>query len=183
VTLTLITAATVLPVSIEEARAWCGVEDASQDTVLTIALGAACKAVEKFTGLALGEQVWQATLGEFDDVITLDRGPVLSLASGGFTYRDADGATQEVDDALYALDLFSMPGAIVRLSDASWPDTDTAPNPVQVQFNTGYTAELLPDDMKAAVLITTAAMFEDRTAGSLPKGAANLLMPFRRILI
>lgn len=181
--LTLVTAPSELPVTLAEAKAWCGAEDTSNDTVIGLALSAACKMVEAFTGRALGAQVWRLTLDEFADAIELARAPVLSLASGGFTYVDEVGDTRVVDSAIYSLDLFSDPAWIVLNSDAAWPTIQDTVNAVQVQFNTGYTADLLPDDMKAAVLITTAAMFEDRTLAKLPAGALSLLAPFRRWVI
>ena len=180
--LTLITAPSVLPVSLDALKAWCGVEDNTWDTVLTAQLKAACSYIGRQLGRSLGVATWTLTLDAFSDAIELSQGPVAGIVTGGFTYVDAAGAVQVVDPALYSIDLTSTPQWIVRNWDQSWPEVLNGVNAVAVQFTAGWTAETLPDDLAAAVQMLAGAWYEDRGA-AVPKAVEGLIWPHRQIRI
>ena len=178
--LTLITTAATLPVSLAEVRTACRIEDGRFDALLTQKLRGAVKHIEKLLGIALGEQTWRLTLDQFSDAIELPKGPVLGLVTDGFQYIDSNGDAQLVAPEAYVLDLLSSPAWIVRNEDQSWPTTQDRINAVQIDFETGWTAETLPDDLKEAILMTAAAWF-DGEGGTIPSAAMNLLHPHRRL--
>lgn len=181
--LSLITPAATPAVSLAEAKDWARVEGSSQDATMATILAAAVAKVESMTGLVLGEQVWRLTLDCFSDTIELPRGPVTALAAAGFTYVDSAGAPQQVDPALYTLDLVSSPQWIVRNADATWPEVLEAVNVVQIQFTAGHTAATLPPALKGAVLTLAARWFDDRTNNDVPEGVMQALEPFRPLWI
>lgn len=181
-TLSLITPAATLPVSLASVKAHARVEDASFDVLLEKLRKAAIGHVERYLGRALGEQTWRLTLDQFSDAIELDRGPVLSIVANSFKYYDVNGDQQIVPAELYSLDLVSDPAWIVRNEGASWPSTVDAVNAVQVDFNAGWTEALLPPEIDQAVCMIATAWFEDSTA-KVPQGALDLIQPWRTLWI
>lgn len=179
--LTLITPATGPVVQTADAKAWCRVEGAGSDNLIAMLVESATRQVEELAGIALGEQTWELTLDAFSDAIELTRGPVIEIATDGFTYVDEAGDSQVVDPALYTLDIASDPQWIVRNSDASWPATMDAINVVKVRFVTGY-AEL-PAPLEEAILRLVAQAFDNRDSGSIPARVMELIEPWRKLWI
>jgi uncharacterized phiE125 gp8 family phage protein len=181
--LTLITPASGTLVTLAEAKLWAKVEGVSEDSLVQDLIAQAEAKVAEYTGLALGEQTWKLVLDAFSDAIELPRGPVLAVAAADFTYVDSGGASQQVDPALYTLDLVSSPAWIVRDSDASWPATLDAVNVVSVQFTTGFTVATLPASIKRAVLTLVARWYDDRINCDVPAGVLDALAPYRQLWI
>lgn len=160
--LTLITAATTLPVTLAEAKAHCGVEDGAHDAVLNALLKSACAWVGTQLDRALGEATWLLTLDTFSDWIELPRGPVTAITA--FSYLDPAGAQQTVDSSRYTVDLTSTPQGLARNSDEVWPEVLDAVNAVAVEFTAGWDADTLPQELRLAVLRCVAVQFNDRGA-------------------
>lgn len=173
--LTLITPATGTPVTAAEAKAWCGVGDEQTDAFMVDLIGTAAELVEDALGRAMMPQVWRLSLDSFADPIVLPKGPVTAVAS--IKYDDPAGAEQTLPPETYAVDLVSDPQCIVLNAGQSWPVVAATPNPVRVEFTTGY--ETLPKRMKTGVLMTVASLYDDRTTGELPGAALDMLEPFR----
>ena len=180
--LSLITPAATLPVSLAAVKVYCGVEDDSFDALLDQLRKSAVRAVEEVMGRSIGEQTWQLTLDQFSDAIELERGPVLELVAGSFKYYNPAGALVAVPDETYSLDLVSDPAWIVRNDGASWPQTISGVNAVELQFTAGWTEALLPEPIREAVCMICAARFEDRTA-KMPPAALELIQPWRTMWV
>lgn len=180
--LSLVTPAATPAVELGDAKEWAGIEGASFDGVMQLALDAAVAKVEELTERVLGSQTWLLTLDAFSDAIELPRGPVLGIET--FSYLDSEGNSLAVSGEVYATDLVSVPQWVVRLAEEAWPsDVLDGVNAVSIEFAAGYDADTLPASLRRAVLTLAAAWFQDRESGDVPKGVLDAVAPFRRIRI
>lgn len=183
--LTLLTAPTVWPVTLEEARAHCRVRSNDEDALIQGYIRAATKMIELSLGISIATQTWKLTLDEFSNAIELPRGPVLSVDS--VEYYDAEGAAQTVSTALYTADLSSDPQWVVLNSDEAWPDVLDGVNAVSVT----YTAGMIEDeDLRHAILLLIGHWHGNREAvnvgssvTSMPFAVEALMQPYRKMFV
>lgn len=178
-----ITAPTVLPVSLAEAKAHLRVDTTDDDTLITALVWAATEAAEQHTGRALTPQAWQLTLDEFPDALELTRLPAVSVTS--ITYADTDGVDQTLAGSAYSLDTADDFGFayIVPAYDTTWPDTRDQINAVTVVYQAGYAdAASVPESIKAWIKLQVGAMFENREAEVVGSGSAISLGYADRLL-
>ena len=124
-TKTLVTAPTVEPVTLAEAKAHVNAEEHHDDddyiqTLITVAR----EWCENFTRRAFNTQTWDVFLDRFPsagDVIELPLGKLQSVTDTGFTYVDTDGNTTQVSTAVYTVDTDSEPGRVYLAYNQSWP--------------------------------------------------------------
>jgi uncharacterized phiE125 gp8 family phage protein len=164
-TLKLITAPTVEPVTLAEAKIQCRVDTdiTTDDALLTGLIAAAREACEHELGRALLEQVWERTLDVFPcdgGGIALGMPPVSAI--GSITYLDADGAEQVMDQSAHSLDsasdseAFALPAA-----GTDWPTTGDYLNAVRVRFTCGFGPDAadVPQAIRAWILLKVAALY------------------------
>lgn len=175
----VITAPTVEPVTLAEAKAHLRIDGTESDTEITAMISAARDAAEQYcnrywaqTEIALTYDVLPATGPlhlPFPDVLTVDE----------ITYLDADGVEQEI--TVFTVDAFRQEvrvtewpvGTAVRVAVTVGPDLSASP------------ADYIPPGVKHAVLMLVADMYEVRTetiTGTIvAKNAAvpMLLTPYR----
>lgn len=173
--LTLITPAASLAVSVAEAKAWCRIDGAADDALLSLLIETASAQIEEMTGRALVEQAWRLTLDEFSDSIELPKGPVSAVSS--VKYYDAAGALQTLAGSVYSLDLVSDPQWLVLNAGESWPDLLDAVNVVTIDFTTGYSE--VPPQLRTALLMLVAQWYDNRAPGEVPAGVAVLIERYR----
>jgi uncharacterized phiE125 gp8 family phage protein len=191
--LTLITAPTVTPLSLVEAKQHLRVSHTDDDAIIQIYIQAATAYVDGkdgFLGRALVTQVWQLTLDAFPtDEIKIPLPPLQSIVS--VQYDDPSGATLAVSALDFDVDTDSEPGWVVPNASFNWPTTLDAINAVRIQFTAGYlpnsdsppnyTANV-PFNIKAGLLLIIGNLYENRednVAGlvinKMPFGAEMLL--------
>lgn len=166
-------------VTVDQAKAHCGIESSEWDAMLTGFITAATAHAQNMLGKALGSQSWSLTLDAFVDEIELPLGPVIDVSA--ITYQDSDRVARTLDIGTYILDLVSSPQRLVIDPDEAWPTTASVPNAVTIAFTTGY--EAAPAPVVQAILLAVGSWWRDREAGVFPSGAMALLQPYRRILI
>lgn len=177
--LTLVSAATSYPVSIEEARDRCRMMGTRRDMELNGRIVGCTREVERWTGRGFVAQSWKLERTGFADAIELAVGPVTAITA--FTYLDVDDVAQAVDPELYSLDLTGEPQWILRNPDASWPAVSDLANSVSVTFSVGYTPAAELDDVKDVLLDLIAARVDDP---AVPLSRFHdRLRPHRRISI
>ncbi len=180
--LTLLTPATVFPVTLTEAKAQCRVTHDDEDDYITGLIAAATRYVEQNLSASIAEQEWKLTLDEFADTIELPRGPVTSVDS--VEYVDANGDTQTASTSLYTVDLSSRSPWIVRNSDASWPATMAGINMVSITYTAGMGT--VPDDIKHAIQVQIQLLYErgadPKIAEYQERAIASLLQSYRWVL-
>lgn len=175
----LITAATGTLITLSDAKLRAKIDNAFEDSLVSDLIAEAEAKVGELTGRPLGEQTWKLMQDDFCDVIELDVGEVLEVSS--FTYVDQNGDTQDVDPALYSLDLVSEPPRIVRNDGQAWPETKNVVLAVQVTFTAGFTSTTLPASLRRAVLTLVAAWYDDRVNCPVPQGVLDAVEPYRRL--
>jgi len=75
-----------------------------------------------------------------------------------------NGGVPEIWDASnYVIDDFSEPGYLIKISGASWPSGNLAPNGIKVRYVAGYgsTADDVPEMIKHAILLLTVYWWEN----------------------
>lgn len=162
--LKLISAPAVEPITLEQMKLQCRVDDASEDGLLALIIKAARAKAENYTGCAIISQVWEQTLDAFPCAeIELLKPPATAIEY--VTYRDVDGATQVLPSNRYTLDAATFPGWLLPEVDAGWPSTDGSANCITIRYATGYAnADSIPDDMRAWLLLTAAFLYAQREA-------------------
>ncbi len=139
------------------------------------------------TRRALLTQTWTLTLDCWPSKIVLPLSPVQSVSSVG--YSDTDGVQQILDPLAYRVTgLASWDPTISLVNGETWPELDTIPAGIEVEFVAGYGDDLadLPAPVLQAIRMLTAHWYEQREAvltGSiateLPLGVASLIQPYR----
>lgn len=174
--LTLVQGPSPEPVTLQQVKLHCRVDESDQDAELNLLITAARRLFEKETGLCLGRQTWALTLDHFpnhfgvpasgyreifDSVgIRLPKSPVSAVAA--ITYVDTAGATQTVDPASYQVDATTLPARIVPAYGTVWPVARYQPAAVTVTFAAGD--EAVDRDLVAGMLLLIGHWNEHREA-------------------
>jgi uncharacterized phiE125 gp8 family phage protein len=192
--LSLVTAATDLPVTLAEVKAQCRV-DASitdEDDLIDALRRAATEYVTTFTRRPCLLETWDDKRDGFpcaDESIELPLAPVTAVTS--VSYVDTNGDTQTWSTALYETDLPSQPQAararIQPVYGGFYPSTRDVYNAVTVRFVAGYaTVAAVPYGMKAAIKMLVAHWYLRREpvnigniVSPIPLTIESLLWPYR----
>lgn len=170
--LKLITPASVLPVTLAEAKAHLRVDVTDDDTLITAMIMAAAELAEQHTGRAIMTQTWELTLDAFPDALELTRTPVQSITS--IIYADSTGTNQTLSGSAYALDTADDYGHayVVPAYGTSWPDTRDQVNAVAVRYLAGYaSAAAVPESIKSWIKLAVGSMYTNRESTVVGSGA------------
>lgn len=190
----LVTAPEVEPVTAAEAKLHLRVDGSDEDELITALIVAAREYVENFTHRALIYQTWDLKLDGFpcwNEAIWLPKAPASSVTS--VTYVDANGVTQTWSSSLYTTDfptgVQARRGRIVPAYGQYFPDTRRVINAVTVQFVAGYGASgsAVPAGLKSAMKILIGTWFGPGRQGVqvgnivnvIPQTVDSLLWPFK----
>lgn len=161
----IITPPATEPITLTEAKAQCRVDGTAEDALLTLYIQSAREQCEKLIGRKLITQTVEQRLDAFPDVeIQLDAVPVVSITS--VKYDDAAGVEQTLSGSAYVLDAAAYPGGWLQpAADTEWPVTIDYTNCVRIRYVAGFgAASDVPGPIKAWLLLTVAALFEQRSA-------------------
>lgn len=178
----VITPPTVEPITLAEAKAWCRIDDATQDSIVQMLIAFARDWAEDFTGKAFAEQTWETVLDYFPEGgIQLD-GTVESIES--VVYIDENLDEQTLAASGYTLDNYSNPNWLLPASGDSWPSVGSVANAVRVRYVVGGGA--VSPAVKAAMMLLISHLNENReavvtgvTVAQMPLGVIDLLFPHR----
>ncbi len=172
------------PVSLDDAKAQCGVlaAETSFDAQIARLIRAARAHVEAYCGILLGAQTVAASCDGFADLL---RPPVVPIGSvDTIEYVDVDGDDQHLPDTVYEAHLDGMEPSIVLRSGQSWPAI--LPRS-RVVLTVVAGLDPLPDDIQHAMLLLIAHWFAVREAvnvgnivSSVPMSVDALLANHRR---
>ena len=172
-TLRLITAPEVDPVTLDQVKGQCRVSHALEDSLLTMFTKAAVEHGENLTNRQFVEAEYELVLDGFpDEEIELPRPPLQSVEA--ITYLDPDGVLQTLSSELYVVEPHGLVGRILPAYGESWPATRSTSGAVKVRFKTGWpTAEVgeppvvtatTPGSIRTWILIRVAGLYEQREA-------------------
>lgn len=161
--ITLITAPTVEPVTLAEAKLHLRVDHADEDSHIRSLIIAAREHAQNATSRAFVGQTWRLSMDCFPDVIRTPRPPLTSVTS--IAYTDTAGASQTLSASAYTVDTYSEPGRIVPAFGQSWPATRDIPNAVIVTYVAGYGAGAaadVPQPIRQAILLLVGHWYANR---------------------
>lgn len=178
--LSLVTAPSVEPITLAEAKLHAKIETTDDDTLITNLIVAARRAAETFCGRAFISQVWDAVYDElpgeeypFPDALVLPRLPLVSVTGAYYTGTDGTETTWAATN--YQVDLIS--GRLIPLQ--SWPSRRERSG-FRVRWTAGYaSAAAVPQEIKQALLEAVTHFYEKRADGELPMASKRLLQGFR----
>lgn len=154
-------AATVEPLTLEEAKAHLRVEDTDSDTLITALISAARGYVEQVTGLRLAPQTLTLRAWGLEDcTFRLPAAPISEISE--ITYLDQAGATQTLDPSLYVTDLFGIHPAISRAYNKQWPAHLVQMGSTAFTVACGYADGECPTPLKQAMLLCIGDWFANR---------------------
>lgn len=179
-----------LPVSVAEFKASQRVDHSDDDAAIGRLLLAAAQYLDGPKGILGGCMVKQRWAEDFESFgghcgIRLALFPLIEVEA--VKYYDADGAQQTLDPAAYEVTAAEYFGEITPLDP--WPSVDVRRRrPVTVEYSAGYgeTPESVPANLRAAIILHAATMYEAGdalTPGAIsvtPLGYSDLVNQFRR---
>lgn len=186
----LVTAPSVTPISLTEAKAHLDVTYTEKDTLITALIAAATAHLDGWTGIlgrCLVTQTWRQDFDRFNRCLRLPLYPVSSITS--VKYDDTADVEQTIAGSNYDL-LDDDLGAHVRFKDDySFPSIHDDRPAVRVTYVAGYAdAAAVPDAIKHAMLLLVRHWFDNPSAvivGTIsspaPMAVDALLGPYRRI--
>lgn len=151
------------PVTLAEAKAQVGVTEPDWDRMLDGMIGAATAHLDGYGGIlgrCLVEQVWRQDFRTWGALHL----PFPDARDVTVSFRDAQGAAQDVDPGAHWID-GDAAGPVVRFrSGWACPGLDgDGPAPVAVTFTAGYGApHQVPASIRAAILMHVAGLFANR---------------------
>jgi uncharacterized phiE125 gp8 family phage protein len=187
VPLSLVTAPTLEPVSLVEARAQCRVDSTEEDGLIAGYMLAARDYVETYTRRALMAQTWEQTVDELGGEIVLKKPPIQSVTS--VKYTDVASVEQTLASNQYRLVRRDTgEHVIVPAYGVTWPTPQDVEGAVTVRFVAGYGTSpgSVPEKIRQAILLLVAhyyAIREPVLAGvvlsEVPLSVDSLLFPHR----
>lgn len=174
---TLVTVAPATePVSDTEAKDHLRIDGTDSDAWLDLAIPAARKLVEKYTGTKLITQTVVMRCSDWCDLIDLPVAPLASVSS--VAYLDTTGTEQTLSTDVYEAVLIGLEPHIRLKVNQSWPSLRCATDAIRVTAVAG--ASSAEEEVKQAIVVTLAAWDEARSMGGLPDAAMALLENSRR---
>lgn len=192
----LVSAPTIKPVTLTEAKAWLDIGYTDKDTVITALIAAATSHLDGWTGIlgrCLCEQTWRQDFDRFNRTLRIPLAPVISITS--VKYDDEGGDEQTVEAANYSLKNDDL-GPYVCFDDLfSFPSLSVNRPAVRVTYLAGYAdiagspkTSSVPDDIKHALALLIRHWFDTPTAVNVgnivtvvPMGVDALLAKYRRV--
>ncbi len=143
------------PVTLAEAKAWCRIDAADEDSLVSALIAAARLHVEALTGRALITQTWRLVRHRATRLVELPVVPAIALVAA------PEGAVLQGDGVLLAAPVDEL----------------------TVDYTAGYgDAADVPPDLKQAVLQLVAYWFENRdTLTTAPLGFDRLIQSYKRV--
>ena len=181
--LRLITAPTVEPVTLAEAKLQCRVDSTDEDASFARWISGAREEAEHITGRSLLPQTWEKTQDAFRNEVVigmqtflpnpgsliplyktrieLPMAPVTAVLS--VKYLDINGTQQTLAPTVYAVDIDNEPGSVSLAPGQAWPATYDVPNAVRIRYTTVYAdAASVPSNIKNFILLLIGSMYAFR---------------------
>jgi uncharacterized phiE125 gp8 family phage protein len=163
--LTLITAPTHEPISLDEAKAHLRKTESDEDESIRSLVKVARSYIEKRMGRQLVTATWELSLPEWCTRIELPLPPLQSVVS--VKYFDGAGDEQTLDSSVYEINTTAEPGILRLAYGQIWPPLRCHEDVVKIRYRSGYgDASSVPEDIKAAIKLYVGHLYENREPGS-----------------
>lgn len=180
---TRITAASILPVTLDQAVAHLRVASSDENAYIQSLIAVAAELVENATGRALLSSEWTIVSNTWPsgNFLPVTIAPVDSIESISY-YADGETTITELSDSEYSLATLTQPAQVIFADSFSRPSLANRPDAVQVNFVAGATAAKdIPPTLRHAVLLVIQNFYDRRAAvedvkfDELPFGLRHLL--------
>lgn len=167
--ITEVTAPTVEPISLTEAKSHLRVDISDDNTLIGTYITAARQYVENYTGRSLVWRTYRAYLPCFADEIILPQRPISSITSVYYYDTASPGALTLLASTYYSL----VNNVLRRTYGSTWPSVAYRDDAVQVTFVAGFDptsspitdyTESIPQAIKSAVKLIVGDLYENREA-------------------
>ncbi len=189
--LTLVSAATAEPVSVDEQKEHLRFDGDDDDAYINSCVVAARQWIEGQTKRAMITQTWDYGI---DYIWPVKHGqhtiefPLNPIATQGspetiiITYVDSDGNSQTLASTQYIIAARTHNSFIVPAYGVTWPAVRRVPDAITVRFVAGTAADSVPQELKQAVMILAGHYYEHReTDADVPSSVEALVSPFRAV--
>ena len=183
-----------MTISLNEAKAHLRIEHANEDAHITALIHAATSNAEAYTGTRIAEKSVTKKYSGFGSLPLL--APLISVDQ--IKYIDTDGVEQTLFDGVSSptvtSDIFKVVGQwdgtgdvhntpyLTTAYDKSWPSTRVEEEAVTVVMVAGYDSTVIPDDIRAALLLMIGHLYENREASVPGVSIASLPMGYYALL-
>ncbi len=181
----LITPPAAEPVSLEQAKNHCRVDDiTADDGLITELIKTARDYVESHIQRPLITQEWMLYIDSFQCLVRL-KANLQSVSQ--VRYINSAGAWAVIDPADYEIDSVDEVGAIYPTYNKTWPATRNTRNAIEIKFIAGYgDADSVPPSIVEAMLLLIGHLYQNRESVTIgvsvaetPQGIDFLLMQHR----
>ncbi len=164
------------PVTLAEIKSHLRVDGSDEDTYIDTLIASARKYCEAYTNRVFITQTWVQEEDLFTSPIHLKVNPVISLTS--LKYYDSSDAQQTLTDASTNFQK-DFSGDLAKIHEGTTNDfpaiSSKVINPIEITVVCGYgAASAVPDDIKHAIKLMVAHLFENRDMVHRPVAS----MPF-----
>ncbi len=173
------------PVTAAEAKSQLIIDGGftADDALLDSYIKAARLTAERYCSISFVESTYVERVDYFPmngELIKLSVGQVSEVVS--ITYIDTDGNSQTWDAANYKLDNTGRQARVARAYNVSYPTTRDEINAVTITYKSGFgsSASDVPQDIKQAILLIVAEMYQNREdrVKQLPTASQYLLQGY-----
>lgn len=182
--LSVVTAQTTEPISLDEAKAHCKFDIADDDGLIAAYILAAREFVENETHLRLLTQtldytldrVWPCVLTECGYLtrIELPVKPIASITS--ISYVDGSGATQTLNSSQYNLHKDGPIHYVEPAYGVTWPSVRYQTAAITVRFVAGWSLSDVPNTLMQAMRLLVSHQYDNREAINI--GSSVTALPF-----
>lgn len=164
--LTLVTAATSEPVTVEEMKEHLNIDFDEDDTYIGDLITACRRLIGGWANRSYVNETWDEGRENWPkgkNEIRLTRAPVSSVTH--IKYIDTDGATQTWDASNYTVVTGSEPGRVALKWSGSWPVSTLQPGlPITIRYVAGFgtSAVSVPEENKLAIKMLVAHFYSQR---------------------
>jgi uncharacterized phiE125 gp8 family phage protein len=174
VALRLITAPSVEPVTVAEAKTHCRITTSVDDTYVGSLITACRQTAELELSRALLPQTWEVTRDKWPNAIRLDNAPLIAVTSVKYLEAVA-GVLTTLSTASYVVDTDSEPAYVQPAYTYDWPDLWPEINAVRVRYTCGYAdAASVPAAIKQWILLMIGHYYENRESSVISEGRATV---------
>ena len=163
----LITPPSVEPITVEEAKIFLRIDTNEEESLISSLISAARMYAEKYTCRSFLTQEWELSKKVIAEKVYLPYPPVegVVLVSVDGNFIDDYRYTLVGEDTLYFVS----------------PIRSVTPGGIVIRYAAGYgnVPEDVPRDIRQAILITVAGLYENRESGGISAEARELLKPYR----
>jgi len=186
--LTLVTAATAEPITLDELKEHLRLDTDHDDAYVNSCITAARHYIEGQTHHVIMQQTWSYTIDYHwperfgSRRIDFPTNPVTAQTSPStttITYVDTNGVSQTLAQTQYTVLGRRHGSYIVPAYEITWPEVRHVPDAITVQYQSGYATTAVPQELHRAMLILAAHYYENREVGDLPAVIEALVSPFR----